>query len=123
MSFTPTSSAPGAARRAVEQCIGPDAPPRFLQDAMLLTSELVTNAVTHTEGTSELHASYDPVGGRLRVDVADESPTVPTIRDVGPSTRVGGHGLQIVDTVASRWGTTLLPSGKSVWFELGSKPV
>jgi anti-sigma regulatory factor (Ser/Thr protein kinase) len=119
MSLNTTASAPHAARRAVEQCVGADAPPGFLQDAMLLTSELVTNAVTHTQGSSELRAYYDTLSGQLRVEVSDKSSTVPRIRDDDPSTSFGGRGLRIVDAVAARWGTSLLPSGKSVWFELG----
>jgi anti-sigma regulatory factor (Ser/Thr protein kinase) len=120
MSFSPTISAPRAARRAVQQCVGAQAPPEFVNDAMLLTSELITNAVTHTDGGSELRASYDPERGRLRVEVADTSPIVPTIREVHRPSSLGGHGLRIIDKVAACWGTRLLPSGKSVWFELGS---
>jgi len=122
MSLTPTTSAPRAARRAVQQCVGADAPPGFLQDALLLTSELVTNAVTHTDGGSELHASYDPMCGRVRVEVADTSSIVPTIREIDGSSSPGGRGLRVIDTVAACWGTTLLPIGKSVWFELGERP-
>jgi hypothetical protein len=93
-----------------------------VQDALLLTSELVTNAVTHTDGGSELHASYDPMGGRVRVEVADTSSIVPTIRKTDGSSSLGGRGLRVIDTVATRWGTILLPTGKSVWFELGERP-
>jgi anti-sigma regulatory factor (Ser/Thr protein kinase) len=119
MPLTTTASASRAARRAVEQCVGTDVPPEFLDDAMLLTSELVNNAVTHTEGDSELRAYYDTLRGQLRVEVSDKSSRVPRIRDDDSSTSVGGRGLRIVDTVAARWGTSPLPSGKSVWFELG----
>jgi anti-sigma regulatory factor (Ser/Thr protein kinase) len=120
MRFTPSVSAPRVARRAVEQCVGADAPTEFVYDAVLLTSELVTNAVTHTAGGSELSAYYDPSLGRLRVEVSDTSPVVPELREGAPGTGPGGRGLRIVDTVAARWGTTLLPSGKYVWFELRS---
>ena len=120
MRFDPSVSAPRVARRAVEQCVGADAPTEFLSDAVLLTSELVTNAVTHTDGGSELSAHFDPSLGRLRVEVSDTSPVVPEIRGGHPATNPGGRGLRIVDTVAARWGTTVLPSGKSVWFELSA---
>jgi anti-sigma regulatory factor (Ser/Thr protein kinase) len=117
--FDPSVSAPCAARRAVEQCVGAHAPTEFLHDAVLLTSELVTNAVIHTEGSPELCAHYDPVLGQLRVEVTDKSSVVPKIREGHPGTTLGGWGLRIVDQVAMRWGTSPLPSGKVVWFELG----
>ena len=120
MSFGLSVLAPHAAREAIEQCVGHEAPPGFLHDALLLTSELVANAVMHTDGRSELRAVYDPGLARLRVEVSDRSPVIPTVGVVTAGSSRGGLGLRIIECLAERWGTTALPSGKSVWFELGS---
>ena len=79
----------------------PDAPPGFLHDAVLLTSELVTNAVTHSGGGFKLGASYDRLDGRLRVEVANTSSVLPELGNGDRDRSVGGHGLRIVDTVAA----------------------
>jgi anti-sigma regulatory factor (Ser/Thr protein kinase) len=87
----------------------------FVSDAVLLTSELVTNAALHTKGPGALRASFTK--GVLRVEVSDGSPDVPTITARG-STSVGGHGLRLIDAVAYRWGADREVGGKTVWFEL-----
>ena len=94
-----------------------------LELALLLTSELVTNAVVHGLGPLEMLIEDD--GDRLRVGVSDGEP----VRPVGPGppdpTVEGGRGLLIVDRLADRWGshTRRTPPGKIVWFELRRAPV
>lgn len=110
-------AAPASARAAVQHLLGDDAPIAMIRDAVLLTSELVTNAVLHAPGACELeaHFSRDPL--RVRVDVSDSSERPPKVG--APSAhRVGGHGLGMVDTISSRWGWSLLDRGKVIWFEL-----
>ncbi|MCU0264776.1 MAG: ATP-binding protein [Actinomycetia bacterium] len=87
--------------------------------AVLLVSELVTNAILHGRGPLELRARA--TGDSLRVEVHDADPrTAPTLStDVGP-TDDGGRGLQLVDILADRWGWAESPAGKVVWFELDS---
>jgi anti-sigma regulatory factor (Ser/Thr protein kinase) len=110
------------ARDAVAQLLGVRAPVGFVRDALLLTSELVSNAITHGEGACELRASFTSPPDHLRVDVIDESPFIPILaRGAVRRARVGGLGLVLVAEVASDWGVG--PSaggGKSVWFEIGS---
>lgn len=79
----------------------------------LLVSELVTNAVLHAEGDPEL--TIRDLGDRIRVEVSDTSPRPPQI---DPPNLTGGRGLQLVDTLAARWGTDRRPAGKTVWFEV-----
>jgi anti-sigma regulatory factor (Ser/Thr protein kinase) len=83
--------------------------------AALLTSELVTNAVLHaaTPMSVTLHILPD----RIRVDVADGSPTFPSIKDYGPDAATG-RGLTLFNTLASTWGVQAVGGGKIVWFEL-----
>ena len=94
-----------------------DLRPDDLEVAVLLTSELVTNAVLHTRTPVQvgvLTADDDVlvcVGDRL----ADSPPLVPR----PPSgDRPGGRGLALVNQLADSWGTTAYSGGKTVWFVL-----
>jgi anti-sigma regulatory factor (Ser/Thr protein kinase) len=113
----PSYDSVGTARRAVREALIA-APRQFVADAVLLTSELATNAVVHTGRSYRVSLAFDRVAGFLRVEVVDRSDDqlrVPP-RSEG---QVGGLGLGIVDATSTRWGTRRRRSGKSVWFELG----
>ncbi len=85
-----------------------------LADAMLLASELVTNALVHGQGTIAIRAHLDE--HRLLVEVIDEGKGFERIARREDLDRFGGWGLHLVDAVASRWG---IHAGSShVWFEL-----
>jgi anti-sigma regulatory factor (Ser/Thr protein kinase) len=87
--------------------------------AVLLVSELVTNAILHGRAPLELRAHSE--GSALRVEVADQDPTSPPMLNGDENlTEPGGRGLQLVDTLADRWGWSASDdgSGKVVWFEL-----
>jgi anti-sigma regulatory factor (Ser/Thr protein kinase) len=105
------------ARQAVEDCLDVDTPTETMRNAVLLTSELVTNAMTHTVSAGELIAYYNQLRKRLRIEVRDNSPVLPRMQD-DSAERVGGLGLRLLDTLASDWGTTATATGKTVWFEL-----
>jgi anti-sigma regulatory factor (Ser/Thr protein kinase) len=108
-------SAPTQARRLIRSKCW-HLPNDRLETAVLLTSELVTNAVVHSEG-----------GVRLAVDMADETLRV-VVSDGGRGeVRVAddfhwpesGHGLRIVDALSTHWGVNRVDgAAKSVWFEL-----
>ena len=89
---------------------------RFLIDVLMASSELMSNALEHTNGGATVRASWS--GRTLRVDVSDDgadaqlTATMPDVRSHH------GRGLAIVDAVASRWGTVRHPDGKTVWFEI-----
>ena len=124
LALEPSLVAPRAARTAIEALLV-ESPEGFVADAMLLTSELVTNAVLHTSADFTVSAEFDPSVGSLRVEVADSSPVVPAVPlaplaplPARPRT-VGGHGLRIVAAIARRWGVASTDHGKVVWFELG----
>jgi anti-sigma regulatory factor (Ser/Thr protein kinase) len=91
-----------------------DCPDDVKENAVLAVSELVTNSIVHTASTPVLDAAYDD--GRLRVEVGDDDPGAPTMRD--PDDRIGGYGLRIVDQITDAWGWQRSPQGKSVWTEL-----
>lgn len=83
--------------------------------AILLTSELVSNAVRHA-GTRVI-VNFDTGGHTLRVEVADSVERPPQPRQADPLAE-GGRGLELVDALAANWGVDGRPGGKSVWFEL-----
>ena len=90
--------------------------------AELVASELASNAVHHAgdSGDLELELSFD--GAVIRLCVADGSPLHPVLRrDTGGRRR--GLGLQLVDRVATRWGSEDYVLGKRVWVELPTQPL
>ena len=94
--------------------------PELVDVIELLTSEVVTNAVLHGEGTVELDVTR--VDRFIRVSVADEA--VPL--DIGPGPvnveASNGRGLLLVESLSSSWGVEEIPSGKRVWFEMQVTP-
>jgi len=87
----------------------------ILDDALLLTSKLVTNASCHarTGIVLELHVGADGV----RVAVSDESADRPHKRR-RQSELESGRGLLLVDVLADSWGVVEEGLGKAVWFQL-----
>jgi Histidine kinase-, DNA gyrase B-, and HSP90-like ATPase len=88
---------------------------QFEEPAMLLTSELVTNAVLHARSRPELKLRL--TGDRLWVGVSDNTPVSPVRKRYGPEAGTG-RGLMLVERMAAAWGTSLSDHGKVVWFEL-----
>jgi anti-sigma regulatory factor (Ser/Thr protein kinase) len=85
--------------------------------ALLLTSELVTNAILHARTPVQLGVLVD--GGRALVCVADRLPESPALSPRAHShDRPGGRGLALVEDLADTWGTTTYRGGKTVWFVL-----
>jgi hypothetical protein len=110
-------TAPRRARAAVADLpeIGP-----VLDDALLVVSELTTNAVLHSGCTEddEMELWADRVTDGLRFTVCDPGHTEdePAPRGIDP-TRPGGMGLAVVEQVAQRWGTDR-DGHRRVWAEL-----
>ncbi|MER8184665.1 ATP-binding protein [Kitasatospora sp. NPDC094015] len=89
-------------------------------DVLLLVTELVTNACLHAGGPRELALALE--GGSIRVEVSDASPVEPAIR-TGQSPAVpSGHGLRVVDRLATAWGYARHEGGKTVWLEVARRP-
>ena len=109
-----TVEAPSVARHALRHWMdGLDCPDEFVEDAVLLVSEVVTNAVVHASSAPRLLVTV--VGDRLRIEVHDMSRALPVMQ--ASSAAIGGRGLRIVDQLADAWGTAMTSTGKVVWSE------
>ena len=102
-----------AAIRAWDIPVDPDV-------AVLLTSELVTNAIGHEPGEDITLAITCPFG-QLRVDVHDTSRMLPVLVDA-PVDAEAGRGLMLVATLSATWGVYRTPAGKAVYFTLAFEP-
>lgn len=94
-------------------------PPAVLDDARLLVSELVGNAVRYGREEITLRLRSHPPG--IGVAVTDHGEDMPMLPDGRPDpTAPSGRGLLIVAALASRWGIEKIDSGhgKTVWFDL-----
>jgi anti-sigma regulatory factor (Ser/Thr protein kinase) len=89
-------------------------PEHVASDAILLTSELVSNAVLHARTPFEVEVQVE---GTVRIVVRDGSSATPVVRHPAPD-QLGGRGLLLVDTLADRWGFEVDATGKTVWFEI-----
>lgn len=124
-------SIPAARRAARTECIAAGYRPDLCDVFELLTSELVSNAVRHSDGrhievtvTVARGGPHPPEANRLRVEVADRNPTLPTLREPVLEAE-NGRGIQLVDLLSAAWGAAGNGNGKIVWFELstdGTKP-
>jgi CheY-like chemotaxis protein/anti-sigma regulatory factor (Ser/Thr protein kinase) len=85
-------------------------------DALLVTSELAANAITHADSTCRLRVSLTPT--TLRIDVVDTGAGTPEPQPPS-ATEEHGRGLHLVAAVTTAWGLELIPDdGKVVWAEL-----
>lgn len=86
------------------------------ETAELLTSEIVTNALVHTDQEALLTATVGPRG--LRVEVRDFEGRRPRLRIPNADEGTHGRGLLLVQSLADAWGVRMHGVGKAVWFEL-----
>ncbi|MEV5957160.1 ATP-binding protein [Streptomyces sp. NPDC051987] len=125
--LAPTPRAVGNARRSVGELLGTwGVGEEAVDNAVLVTSELVTNAIVHSAGRRiicRVHADAD----RIRIEVEDQngSITLPAPRRARPDEQ-NGRGLFLVDALSLDWGVTAAPEGRPssrvVWAELSTAP-
>src|SRR5580704_6763500 len=93
----------------------------LVDDAVLLTSELVTNAVVHA-GT-QVQVTCKLAAGAVEVVVRDSHPARmvpgPAPDDTVPAERTGGRGLLLPSALAAAWGVSYGADAKAVWFRMG----
>ena len=109
------------ARQATRALLHTSGLEQFADDAALLVTELVSNAVRHAHTSVEVAVSLLP--GAIRVEVSDSDPGSTVARVAVSEDAEGGRGLAIVQSLANRWGVSTHPAGKTVWFELDGRQV
>lgn len=87
-----------------------------LDDAALVLSELVGNAVRHAEGSS-LQVRLRRTGDVLRIAVHDRSATPPQPREASFEDE-SGRGMLIIEALSKDWGWEPRPTGKVVWADV-----
>jgi anti-sigma regulatory factor (Ser/Thr protein kinase) len=113
----PTARSVVAARRVVRELLRTWGAPQDREDAELLVTELVANVVDHVGGEASLALQVTFSDQWLRIGVSDGSAIRPVVQELSGE-RTRGRGLQMVASIAERWGVEDEPGGKSVWFEL-----
>jgi anti-sigma regulatory factor (Ser/Thr protein kinase) len=108
------------ARNWLDGVIDDRSSPAQRRNALLLMSELVTNALRHGHGGIVCQASLSDDHEELRIGVTDASDEQPRLLAVDPE-RIGGIGVLLLDRIASRWGVAAFPGGKVVWATLSNK--
>ncbi|MBU6531278.1 SpoIIE family protein phosphatase [Streptomyces sp. NPDC057245] len=87
-----------------------------IDGVLLIVSELVTNALVHTDGQVRLDLAL--IGARLRAAVADASPRTPVKPTSIGWEATGGRGILLVEAMSATWGTLPVSGGKQVWSEI-----
>ncbi|MGW7133915.1 PAS domain S-box protein [Streptomyces bobili] len=87
-------------------------------DARLLVSEVLTNALQHAQGPLGLHLRRTAT--ELTVEISDRSPHLPQPRLAAPDDE-SGRGLLLVDALADSWGVRPTDDGKTTWFTLQAR--
>jgi len=110
--------APRAARQALAGALAGRIPPRAETDALIVVSELVTNAIRHggaRDESDELSVHAALLGTAVRIEVTDPGPG---FEPGGHGPRLdGGYGLHLLDRLATRWGVAG-SAPVTVWVEL-----
>ncbi|MER7920976.1 MULTISPECIES: SpoIIE family protein phosphatase [unclassified Streptomyces] len=120
-SFEPVGRSVATARSFVRDTLQGWGFADIVDDAVVLTSELVTNAVVHAGTHAEVLCLRTEDG--VRIEVSDHYPEreVPLQTSASPMAspeREGGRGLQLCAALATRWGVDYTPTHKHVWFQL-----
>ncbi|MDG4795528.1 ATP-binding protein [Micromonospora sp. WMMD1082] len=111
----PASPLRHSARAALlpSACDDPDA--EWIDDVLIVISELVQNVSQHTRGDGELVVTVAP--GTVLVEVGDTSTTTPQARRPD-SDHAGGRGLVLIEAISQKWGVRSCRNGKAVWAKL-----
>jgi hypothetical protein len=118
--LTRNPAAAAEARGQVRAAIRDWKVPVDLDIAVVLTSDLVTNAIMHGDGET-LTLALRCSRGRLRIDVYDKARFLPT--GVGePANTRAASGLVLVAALSTDWGSFRTPAGKAMYFTLAFQP-
>ena len=104
------------ARRFVRDALTGQVDDGVVDDAVLVISELVTNATVHAGTASVLEVRV--TRERVVLRVTDAHPALPVRRRTLPDAASTGRGLGLLDVLCASWGAEPAPEGKTVWGEL-----
>ena len=113
----PQPSSVAEARRQVRMMLERSEREDLMEPAVLLVSEIVTNALLHAGTEILLSGRVDARG--VRIEVGDGSSHLPSRRSYAPTAGTG-RGLLMIESMVDDWGVTRHAQGKTVWFELSS---
>jgi anti-sigma regulatory factor (Ser/Thr protein kinase) len=117
--FPAAMTSAGEARRFVRSSLNGSIADDLADVIVLLTSELVSNAVLHAH--SPLQVTVTLPDATLRVAVTDQSDRWPVVRQINESGE-GGRGMVLVEQLSDAWGVVPMGTGKTVWFSVGLRP-
>jgi hypothetical protein len=104
---------PGIARKLIAEACRALQKPHLLHSAQLVVSELVANA---TQTRTDIAVTVARRADSLRLTVSDHDPRLPGPSSLSaPPADEAGHGLQVVQAIASSWGAIATDSGKTMW--------
>ncbi len=114
--LAPAPSSAAAARVLVQETLPGWGCDELLDDARLVVTELVSNAVLHARTTLQVQCEVN--AHALRIAVTDSAAGAVAVRSFDPRNHLGGRGLRIVEDLADRWGIDRTDDGgKTVWAE------
>lgn len=113
-------SSVAAARNFVAEALKSRGLTMVVDDALIVVSELVTNAVTHAESGCVVRVGVSQ--SAVRISVVDSGRGTPDPKPFSGD-QPHGRGLHIVGALTRAWGVTDVPGGKMVWAELSLTPV
>jgi serine phosphatase RsbU (regulator of sigma subunit)/anti-sigma regulatory factor (Ser/Thr protein kinase) len=134
-SFAPEPTAPSRARSFTRDALASwGLPPERVDDAVLLLSELVANAVQHAGTKLEVACKLIPEGSSplgstvsgIEVRVTDRHPARALPEEpapIGDTESERGRGLLLATALAAAWGVTYTAAAKTVWFIVPTAPV
>ncbi|GAB7193171.1 hypothetical protein NUM3379_38800 [Kineococcus sp. NUM-3379] len=109
----PDTRSAALARRHLREVVGDGALAPVLDDALVVVSELVTNAVLHAGTEVELRLRHEQEG--LWLEVSDRLPGVLPLLRAPDEERESGRGVALLDALAAEWGTAHRSHSKAVW--------
>jgi anti-sigma regulatory factor (Ser/Thr protein kinase) len=93
--------------------------PKEVEDAVLITNELVSNAIDHAR--TQCRVTMRLTASTVRIFVSDHSSVAPVLRTQGRHA-LRGRGIRIVASLARRWGWNGHHGGKTVWASMDRAP-
>lgn len=96
---------------------GPAGDPVWIDDVLIVVTELVQNVSQHTDADGELLITA--TANTVVVEVGDTSTVIPSARHPAAD-QIGGRGLSLVQALSQAWGVRTCPHGKAVWAQLSA---